>query len=121
MHVLLIDDDQAVRGLVRRILAARGFQVEEFENGVEAFAFFQTCPFEVDLVIVDKVMPDLGGIELLRMMCEVKPDLRALVSSGLPQESGDFAGLPETARVGYLPKPYSIGVLMETVEECLNS
>ena len=78
--VLIVDDDAKIRDFLRSVLEAQGYQVQETSDGSEALAKIrQNCP---DVVLTDIVMPDVEGIELIRMIRKVTPNLRIIAMSG---------------------------------------
>lgn len=116
--ILLVEDDDAVRGVVRRILHTAGYSVLEAGNGHEALQAVEGYAGRVDLLLTDAVMPALGGWELIRRLRSVRPDLPVLVMSGyevddVRRESGD---LGETA---LLTKPFGSDQLLGSVRHVL--
>jgi CheY-like chemotaxis protein len=78
--VLIVDDDAKIRDFLRSVLEAQGYLVQETSDGREALSkIAQNCP---DVVLTDIVMPDVEGIELIRMIRKVTPNLRIIAMSG---------------------------------------
>jgi len=114
-NVLVADDEDEVRGLVRQILEPR-FQVWEARNGKDVLQEVQRVP--MDLLILDLVMPDVEGIETLRVLRQSHPELRILAISGA------FGGsLLDCARLlgahAALKKPFSCDALLSSVSGLL--
>lgn len=109
--ILVIDDEELIRGLVQRVLERRGYTVVSCPTAAEALA--QTQPF--DLLLVDLVLPEMDGralAEVLRLRC---PGLPVVLMSGyLPT---DLEMLPPPAR--FLQKPMLPGAVIAAVEELL--
>jgi two-component system cell cycle sensor histidine kinase/response regulator CckA len=114
--LLLVDDDDAVRGLAAKYLATQGYHVVSAASGAEAVAIFEREP--VDLLVTDAVMPEMSGRELYRRLEAERPGLPVVYMSGFD---------PSTARVPedeehsvFLQKPYSLVKLGEAVRSLLS-
>ena len=79
-RILVIDDDEAMRGSVRRILERDGHDVHEAQDGAEGLRVFET--FAADVVVTDLIMPGKEGIETIMELREAAPDVRILAVSG---------------------------------------
>jgi PAS domain S-box-containing protein len=108
---LVVDDDAGVRAVAARSLRHAGFEVYEAADGHEAVAVFAPRADRVDLVVLDLVMPGMGGEETLRALQALRPDVRVLMSSGYTEEDamGRFAG---AGVAGFVQKPYTAADLM---------
>jgi PAS domain S-box-containing protein len=84
--VLIVEDDDEVRGIVRELLSRQGFMVLEARQGREALALAETYPQPVHLLLTDVVMPGMGGKELADAMGKIMPSLRVLFMSGYTQD-----------------------------------
>jgi signal transduction histidine kinase/ActR/RegA family two-component response regulator len=118
--ILLVEDDDQMRRMVRLTLARRGYLILEATNGAEAIQVWERQASKVDLLLTDMVMPGgLSGAELAARLRLAKPDLKVLISSGyaadLSQQEG---GLPDG--ISFLAKPYDPSALVKTVRECLD-
>lgn len=80
--VLLVEDEEMVRHLGKRILENQGYKVIEAENGMEACRQFEKHLDEIQLLITDVVMPDINGLKLSQMLAEIKPGFKVLYMSG---------------------------------------
>jgi CheY-like chemotaxis protein len=115
--VLLVEDDQAVRIVVRRVLQARGYAVLEAKNGKEALQLAAEHA-AIDLVISDVVMPEMGGRELVDRLAVERPGLKILLMSGYTQ--GAVARqdtLPP--HVVFMEKPFVVDELLAKLAELL--
>lgn len=83
-RILLADDDQATRDLVKRALEMDGHAVSVTQDGAEAFEALTAEPF--DLVVSDVHMPGLDGVDLARRAMAAKPQLKLLLMSGFAEE-----------------------------------
>jgi signal transduction histidine kinase len=113
--VLLVEDDAALRALLRTVLAQRGFTVLEAADGAEALALADGR--RVDLVVTDITLPGMEGPELLRRLRERRPDARAVFISGYDAETvrGDLDGTP------LMTKPFSPLDLVRRVRAVLDA
>jgi CheY-like chemotaxis protein len=80
--VLLVDDDEAVRGLLRYMLEAIGFDVIVAADGPKALQKFRECRGEIDLLLTDIRMPKMSGIQLAQKVQLERPETRVLLMSG---------------------------------------
>lgn len=112
--VLLLEDDEAVRNLVGQVLAVKGYAVESAADGQAALALLETKRF--DVVLADKNVPKLSGLEVARRVRERWPDLAVVLMTAFP-ESGALVNAPVDA---YLPKPFKgLDSLVRALTEAL--
>lgn len=114
--VLVVEDDPLVRTMARRALADAGFDVLEAANGREALTLIMEHD-EVDAVLTDLAMPELGGQELARRLSELRPGLPVIFMSGYTDDDLSRRGLL-AAGIPYLEKPFSpeaLGRMLRTV------
>jgi CheY-like chemotaxis protein len=116
--VLVVEDDDAARRAVARILASRGFRVTEAPDGVAALERVAEQRESVRLVISDVNMPRMGGAELRRRLAKSAPSLPVLLVSGYAEEA-----LAEIGTLGggvtLLRKPLEAAALLEAVVAAL--
>jgi two-component system cell cycle sensor histidine kinase/response regulator CckA len=118
--VLLVEDEDAVRMGGVRALTSRGYTVREASSGVEALEIFRELDGKVDIVVSDVVMPEMDGPTLLRELRKLQPDIKFVFVSGYAEDA--FAkNLPEDAKFGFLPKPFSLKQLATVVKEVLET
>jgi CheY-like chemotaxis protein len=112
IDVLLVDDDDAVREVVREMLADEGYDVTAAAGGPEAIALARTRRF--GLLVTDTVMPEMDGFELAAVLSRLNPSLRVLFTSGFAAVARDAAeGFPPTA--GFLRKPFTQAELRDAL------
>ncbi|WP_370321701.1 cell cycle histidine kinase CckA [Oricola sp.] len=117
--VLLVEDEDAVRMGGVRALTSRGYTVHEASSGVEALELLEELDGKVDIVVSDVVMPEMDGPTLLTELRKTYPDIKFIFVSGYAEDA--FAkNLPEGAKFGFLPKPFSLKQLATTVKEMLD-
>jgi two-component system cell cycle sensor histidine kinase/response regulator CckA len=115
--ILVVDDEPIVRNSLRRALTRFGYRVLEAGDGASALAAMQGAVPPVDLVILDLVLPG-GGAGIFELLKAVRPDVKVLVSSGFSPDAEAARGLANRAD-GFLPKPYELAQLRETVKDVL--
>ncbi len=116
--ILLVEDEEGLRGLNARGLASRGYTVLEAGNGVEAINILEKSEGRVDLVVSDVVMPEMDGPTLARELRSRDPDLKIIFVSGYAEDAFQKR-LPENGRFAFLPKPFTLKQLVEAVKETL--
>jgi two-component system, cell cycle sensor histidine kinase and response regulator CckA len=117
-HVLVVDDEQAVRRYAARVLQHDGHIVHEAVDGVEALEIIERVAPQVELVVSDIIMPRLNGVELLKAMAVSHPHVPVILMSAYAQ--GELADMGVIAPCGVLPKPFPAQRLLQEVRRCLN-
>ncbi len=122
-RILVIDDDDQVRSLLRITLEKEGHQVSEASDGKTGLRLYiQEGP--PDLVVTDIIMPEIGGIETILALRAEKPDLKIIAISGGGPERDYESCLEYAQRIGAqaaLEKPIRSQDLLETVRRVLNA
>lgn len=116
--ILLAEDDPLVRELAREMLIRGGYTVLAAVDGEEAVSVFNSNP-DVDLLILDVVMPGLGGHEALERIRAIRPDIPALFSSGY-SENAIHTNFVLHEGLSLLQKPYSYEALLSAVRKALD-
>ena len=118
--VLLVEDEESVRELVRETLALRGYRVIEAENGEAGLQAAQEHGEEIDILITDVVMPGMGGRELAKRLMAMRAKIAVLYLSGYTEDAIVNHGAldPGTA---FLQKPFTLQKLAQKVREVLRS
>ena len=117
--ILVVDDEGVIRDVARRILCAAGYTVLTAENGVQAIELFRRRHEEIDLVILDMIMPEMSGEETFARLREIDPQVRTLLSSGYSQE-GRAENILKAGVRGFLQKPYTIEDVLHEVRAVLD-
>jgi two-component system cell cycle sensor histidine kinase/response regulator CckA len=116
--ILLVEDEEGLRGLNARGLASRGYTVLEAGNGVEALEVLERSGGDVDLVVSDVVMPEMDGPTLLKEMRLRNPDLKIIFVSGYAEDAFE-KNLPERGQFAFLAKPFTLKQLVAAVKETM--
>ena len=121
--VLLVDDEQEVRALVRDGLQRCGYTVFEAATGAEALQICQAGIAEIDLVLADVVMPQMSGPMLIQEMRRVRPGLKALFMSGYTETCFLWAGdgAPPPAPANCITKPFALTELTRRIRGTLDA
>jgi PAS domain S-box-containing protein len=117
--VLLVEDEEVVRGLARRILEQAGYSVVEASKADEAIRFCEEHGNEVDLLLTDVVMPEMSGKELADRLKTQRPDLKMLFMSGYTDDAIVHHGVLDSS-VEFIQKPFSPADLIEKVRDVLD-
>jgi PAS domain S-box-containing protein len=117
--VLLVEDEDAVRSLARRVLHSCGYTVLEASGGGEALLVAERHQSRIHLLLTDLVMPRMSGRELADLLREARPEARVLFMSGYTDEAVLRHGVLE-ANVSFLQKPFSPASLARKVREVLD-
>ncbi|TFZ57332.1 response regulator [Methylorubrum sp. Q1] len=118
--VLLVEDEDPVRAVNSRALSARGYTVLEAASGIEALRLIEEHADGIDVVVSDVVMPEMDGPTLLRELRKHMPDLKVIFVSGYAEDAFR-KNLPEGEAFNFLPKPFSLKQLVETVKQTMAS
>lgn len=116
--ILLVEDEDSVRQLVRDTLASKGYHVLEGDNGEAGMAAAAAHRGRIDLVITDVVMPGMGGREMIKQLGETRPETKVLYLSGYTEDAIMSDGSIETG-TAFLQKPFTLQSLSRKVREVL--
>lgn len=118
-QILLIEDDEQIRRLLRETLESQGHTIFESRNGCEGIDLFRSHP--MDLVICDLIMPQKGGIQTILELEADCPSVKVITMSGFCEELGKNA-LEYTKELGALAtvsKPFQLSEMVQAVENLL--
>lgn len=109
-HVLLIDDEAAVRSATAMMLESLGCTVQSCGDGDEAIAYFQAEHLGTDVIILDLMMPGISSVDTLTALQRIDPDVQVLLASGYSEEGQAQTMLAMGAKA-FLHKPFSMAAL----------
>jgi PAS domain S-box-containing protein len=117
--LLLVEDEAAVRSSARRLLERQGYTVLEARHGADALRIVEESGRQIDLVVTDLVMPEMGGRELAERLRTHRPGLKVLFMSGYTEKAVAAGGVmpPNT---GFVEKPFTVEQLMRRLREILD-
>jgi signal transduction histidine kinase/CheY-like chemotaxis protein len=113
--VLLVDDEETIRGIGREMLHELGFTTVTANDGREAIDIFKQNP-DITLVILDLTMPHMDGEQCFRELRQLKPDVKVIMSSGFSEYevTQKFTG---KGLAGFVQKPYKLSVLKQAIQK----
>ena len=117
--ILLVDDEDIVRGLTRQILEESGYEIIEARNGIEAFSVFEKAGSKIDLIITDIVMPQMDGRELAKRLATKYPSTRILFTTGYLDDE-TFHSEEREFDTNFIEKPFTSESLTQKVRELLD-
>jgi PAS domain S-box-containing protein len=112
--ILVVEDEAAVRDLLRSVLENYGYRVITAADGIDGIAAFNEHRSDIKVVISDQEMPRMSGIEMVRQLRETAPDLKLITMSGFMQTAGP------AATHEMLQKPFTPMQLLEAVQRALS-
>ena len=118
--VLLVEDEPAVRTVMRRIMEMRGLTVLLAERSDEALAVSAGYPGRIDVLLTDVQLPGMDGPELAERLRAARPELKIVFISGYPREEA-FAHATDDASAEFLQKPFTPAQLAEVLGRVLDS
>jgi CheY-like chemotaxis protein len=118
--ILLVDDEELVRGAASAMLSFLGYTVIEASNGQEAIELFQRNSSRIQLALIDLSMPVMNGEECLKHLKSMRPDLPVVLSSGY-SETEAARRLQTAGLATFLQKPYTAQHLAELVKGALRT
>ena len=116
--ILLVEDDQHVRAVVKRMLDAAGYRVLPAGDGEAALALARDYPERIDLLLSDLIMPGLGGRETAERLRELHPETAILFMSGYTDDAVLRRGVL-TGGAAFLEKPFGSDALNRRVRDVL--
>ncbi len=116
--ILVVDDEELLRDVACKLLKHLGYQVVTCVDGLQACEYYEEHQREVDLVIVDMIMPNVGGAECFRNLKRINPEVRAVLSTGYSLNDTAQQLLDE-GMVGFIQKPYQLSQLSEVMAKAL--
>ena len=117
--VLLVDDEDFVRELGARILTKHGYTVLQAQNGREALDLFRKERSQISLVILDLIMPEMGGPECLKELLKIDPHVNVLIASGYSADASVKETI-QTGAKGFVAKPFRVKDLLRDVRKVLD-
>jgi DNA-binding NtrC family response regulator len=117
--ILLVDDEKFLLDLGEEMLQKFGYTVLTAERGERAIEIYQNRKEEIPLVILDLIMPGMGGRRCLEEILKIDPSQKVIIISGYYVDGPTKEALELGAR-GYIKKPYEVGDMLKSVREVLD-
>jgi two-component system cell cycle sensor histidine kinase/response regulator CckA len=105
--ILIIDDESMILDVGKEMLKTLGYTIHTAQNGPTAIDFYKKAPESIDLVILDMVMPEMGGGEVFDELKIINPQVKVLLSSGYSL-NGHASRIIDRGCVGFIQKPFTI-------------
>jgi PAS domain S-box-containing protein len=118
--VVLVDDEDMIVDVGREMLTAMGYKVLSAKGGKEAVERYNENRDEIDMVILDMIMPDMGGGAVFDTLKEINPDAKVLLSSGY-SINGQATEIIERGCDGFVQKPFDMGELSQRIRKILDA
>lgn len=118
--ILLVEDENIVRNLVKSILVRKGYEVIAVECGESALDYCRNAERQIDLLLTDMIMPGMDGLTLQRRLSELRPGMGSMIMSGYTGETLEKAMLLDP-NVTFISKPFSPEDLVKAVADILGS
>jgi two-component system, cell cycle sensor histidine kinase and response regulator CckA len=117
--VLLVDDDDRIREMGRQMIEMGGYKVIVARSAEEALEIFGGQRKDISLIILDLIMPGIGGARCLEELLRIDPDVRVLVASGYPSNALAHDQMGKGAR-GFVSKPYDAKDILAAIRKVLD-
>jgi len=119
-RILIVEDEDVIQRMATKMLEGLGYDVVTASDGQEGVEYYQAHGDEIDLVVIDMIMPRMNGRDCFRRLREMNPGVKAILSTGYGLDSAvrDMLG---DGMIGYVQKPYVVGQLSEAVAEALTA
>lgn len=117
--ILIVDDDDRIRDISQQMIEMGGYKVLTAPSGEEALKIYRLRKNEISLVILDLIMPGMGGKRCLRELLRIDPDVRVLVASGFSSNDLTFDEKEAGAR-GFVSKPYDAKDVLGAIRNVLD-
>jgi PAS domain S-box-containing protein len=118
--ILIVDDEDAVISVCKELLEALDYKVITAYSGKDAVGIYRSKKEEIDLVILDMIMPEMGGGEAFELMKAINPGIKVILSSGYSL-NGHAADIMKQGCKTFIQKPFSIDELSKKIREVLDS
>ena len=118
--ILIVDDQETVWDFLIEALQNLGYTVILAENGEDAVTIYRNTPGGIDLVLLDMIMPKLGGHSTFYQLKALDPDVKVLLSSGFVDASA-VDDLLKNGACGFLEKPHRLGALAKELRRILDN
>jgi two-component system, cell cycle sensor histidine kinase and response regulator CckA len=118
--ILLVDDEETIRDVGRDLLESVGYQVITAGTGQDALEIYRARGDSIALVILDLIMPEMGGKECLEELIKIDPEVRTLICSGHSPNGAAKTAL-KTGAKGFIGKPYNSTEMLSGIRKILDS
>ena len=118
--LMIVDDEDFVTLLAKRVLAEEGYRVVTAKDGFQAIDFYRKLRNQIDLIILDFTMPLMDGSDVFTELLDINPKVPVVLSSGFAEQER-LRGMLSKGLRGFIPKPYTQEKLLTEVRSTLDS
>ncbi len=118
--ILVVDDEELVRDMGTRILTRAGYKVLTATDGEDAIELYKANKDEIALILLDLIMPKMGGQECFKNLLEMDPLVKVVIASGYSAETG-FSESHQFPAKGFVAKPYNSREILQEIRRALDS
>ena len=118
--ILIVDDHETIWDFLIDALQKLGYSVLLAENGLDAVEIYEANPKQIDLVLLDMIMPKAGGHQTFYKIRAIDPEAKILLSSGFVSEA-EVHDLLQQGACGFLPKPHRLPAVARAIREVLDN
>ncbi|MDX2455748.1 response regulator [Desulfosarcina sp.] len=116
--ILVVDDEDMVLEIGTEMIGKMGYQTRSARNGDEAISLYRKSADDIDLVVLDLIMPGASGSETFDMLRQINAGVKVLLASGYSIDSQAIAVMDRGCN-GFIQKPYNLEVLSRKIDEIL--
>jgi CheY-like chemotaxis protein len=118
VHVLLVDDEKMIRSVADEMIQALGYNVLTAANGQTAIETYKAEKDRIGLVVLDLIMPGMGGGDVFDRLKVINPEVKVLLSSGYSID-GQAAAIMKRGCQGFIQKPFNIQELSQKISQIM--
>ncbi|BAY22446.1 multi-sensor hybrid histidine kinase [Calothrix sp. NIES-2100] len=118
--ILIVDDEESIREITKTALEKNAYKVLAAKDGIEAVALYTKHKQEINVVLIDMMMPSMDGPMAIRVLKKINPEVKIVVVSGLTTNHELIANLDDSITT-FLPKPYTSQELLKSVQTMLDA
>ena len=118
--ILIVDDHETIWDVLIEALQKLGYSVLLAENGLDAVEIYEENPDQIDLVLLDMIMPKAGGHQTFYKIRAIDPEAKILLSSGFVSEA-EVHDLLQQGACGFLPKPHRLPAVARAIRDVLDN
>ena len=118
--ILLVDDEEPIRNLGEQIFKIHGYSVLQAPDGESGLKLYREKKDEIDLVVLDLIMPVMGGKKCLEELLQINPKVKVVIASGYSPE-GTVKEFLEKGAKNFISKPFNIKEMLQVVREALDN
>lgn len=117
-QILVIDDEEILRDVIKEVLELMNIPAVFADGGVNGVDLFKQYTAHIKLVLLDVLMPVMGGVETFQQIYTLNPDVKVIFMSGYPDNDAlAIQNLPGT--IEFVKKPFSVQEIMSTIRKML--